>query len=238
VGFLGIFGGTKTERLVKKLSNAYAQTSERVRAMEILASMGTQESLFGLLRRFSFRVERDILDQDEKEQAFDLTVAAGEKAIPAIEEYVAQYDSVYWPLKALKEIAGLDAAVEVLLRVLDAADQREGRKNEQRDQLVANLRDFQHPRIKERLLNLCDDSNEDVRLKALDGLATYGEEAGLEAFANRILDAEESAAVKSVLFEQLVDMGWSLAPWRKEIEEREILPGFYRFNSSGAVIRS
>ena len=97
---LGIFGGSKTDRLVKKLTNAYAQTAERMRAMEILAGMETDESLFGLLKRFSYRVERDILDQDEKERAFELIVAAGDKAIPAIEKYVGQYDSVYWPLKA------------------------------------------------------------------------------------------------------------------------------------------
>ena len=238
MGFLGMFGGSKTDRLVKKLTNAYAQTSERVRVMEILADMGTDESLYGLLKRFSYRVERDILDQDEKERAFDLIVGAGEKAIPSIERYVAEYDSVYWPLKALKSIAGLEAAVTVLLRVLDSADQKEGRVNEQRDQLVANLRDFQHPLIKERLVGLCEDPNDEVRLKALDGLATYGPDAALEAFAARILDADESASVKAVLFEQLVESGWSLAPWRAEIEERELLPGFYRLNSSGAVIRS
>ena len=235
---LGIFGGSKTDRLVKKLTNAYAQTAERMRAMEILAGMETDESLFGLLKRFSYRVERDILDQDEKERAFELIVAAGDKAIPAIEKYVGQYDSVYWPLKALKNIAGLDAAVTVLLRVLDSAEQREGRVNEQRDQLVANLRDFKHPRIEERLRLLCADPSDDVRLKALDGLATYGEKAALEAFVNRILDPDESASVKAVLFEQLVESGWSLGPWRAEIEEREILPSFYRLSGTGTVVRA
>jgi HEAT repeat protein len=233
-----MFGGSKVDRLVKKLTNAWVQTHERIRAMEILASMGTDEALFGLLRRFSYRVERDILDQDEKEAAFNLIVAVGPSAIPAIERYVSQFDSVYFPMKALKEIAGMEAAVEVLMRVLDEADKKEGRVNEQRDQLVSNLRDFQHPRIQERLLLLCSDPSDEVRLKALDALATYGEDAALEAFAARILDADESPSVKAVLYEQLIEHGWCLAKWKAEIEERELLPTFYRLSAKGILERS
>lgn len=238
MGLKSMFGGSKVDRLVKKLTNAWAQTHDRTRAMEVLASMGTDESLFALLRRFSYRVERDILDQDEKDFAYQLIVAAGPSAIPPIERYVAQFDTVYFPMKALKEIAGLDAAVEVLMRVLDAAEKKEGRVNEQRDQLVSNLRDFQHPRIMERLLLLCHDPAEDVRLKALDALATYGAEAGAGAFAARILHEDETSAVKSVLFEQLVEHGWSMSAWKAEIETREILPNFYKFNKKGVLERA
>ena len=238
MGFLGLFGGSKIDRMVKKLTNAWVQTQERQRIMHALADIGTEEALFGLLRRFSFRIEQSIIDEDEKQQALNLTVAAGEAAIPAIEKYVGQFDAVYYPLKALKEIAGIETAVALIIRVLDQAETFEGRVNEQRNQLVSNLRDFKHPLIQERLLTLCRDEDEEIRLKAIDALSTYGEDVALAAMAERILDQNESPSVKGVLFEQLLEEAWSLAPWRDEILEADILPSYYRMNKRGTLERA
>ena len=238
MALFGLFGGSKVDRLVKKLTNAWVQTQERQRIMHVLADMGTDEALFGLLKRFSYRTEQSIVDEDEKQMALRLVVAAGNDVIPAIERYVEQYDRVYYPLKALKEIAGIDVAVELILRVLDKAEDYDGRINEQKNQLVSNLRDFQHPLIQERLIKLCNDENDEVRLKAIDALSTYGEEVALTAIAERLLDENESPSVKAVLFEQLLEDGWSLSRWRDALLEADVLPSYYRMNKRGTLERA
>jgi hypothetical protein len=233
------FGGnkSKTDKHIKKLTNAYAQTHERLRMMEILSETGSQESLLGLLQRFTFRTEASIIDEDEKEYCYKLLVSNGPVAIEPIRRFVAEQDAVFWPIKALREIAGIEAAVDLLLSALDRAEDREERVNEQKLQLVANLRDYPHPKIQARLNSLVEDPSEDVRIMAVDGLMTYGEETALEPSAKRVLDPEESPRVKMVILEQLIEHQWLLEPWRDGLEEDGILPFPYRIGANGMCER-
>jgi len=73
---------------------------------------------------------------------------------------------------------------------------------------------------------------------AVDGLLTYGADAALEHVAARILDEDESLRVKTVIYEQLLELEWSLTPWRAEIELAEILPKHYRIGGGGLLKRS
>lgn len=238
---MGLFGfGKKTskvDKLVKKLTNAYIQTHDRVRVMEQLAEMGSDDAISGLLQRFTYRTEQSIVDEDEKETAYRMLVEAGMYAQPAIERFIKKNDAVYWPLRALKEIVGLDETVDVLMRTLDGASSPEDRVNEHRTQLVSNLRDFPHARVEAKLTELSDDHDEEVRIMAVDGLLTYGPDSALPAAARRLLDPEESARVKSVILETLVEKNWSLGPWRKQLDEADSLPRPYRIGHDGRIVR-
>ena len=240
MGFFGIGGGrgTKVDRLRKKATNAYGQAIERTSAMRELRRMGTPEALEALLERFTINLDVTITDHEEKRELYEWLLEIGEGAVAPIESFVARHDGVYWPLKALKEISGIDRAVEGLLAALDRAETVSQRVNEQRVQLVSNLRDFPHPRVLERLKVLARDPNDEVRLMALDGLMTYGEGEAAAIVAERVLDPEETPRVHAVLFEQLVDLGWSLAPWRAAIEESAVIPGHYELDAQGRVVRA
>lgn len=237
MGLFG-FGGNKIDRYVKKLTNAYVQTHERIRMMELLAEEGTDEALLGILKRFTFRTEASIVDEDEKEIAYKLLVRAGSSAILPIERFVDSHEAVYWPIKALNEIAGIDTAVDLLLKVLDRSEERSGRVNEQKTQLVSNLRDFNHPRVLERLQALVTDEDEDVRIMAMDGLITYGQDTALQPAVRLLLDPEESARVKMVLLEQLIELQWSISAWREQFEEQDLLPYPYRVGANGCCERA
>ncbi|MEC9072485.1 MAG: HEAT repeat domain-containing protein, partial [Myxococcota bacterium] len=166
-----------------------------------------------------------------------LLVDAGPASVPPIERFVNFSDAVYWPVKALKEIVGTDHAVGVLLAALDNADGLDQRVNERKTQIVSNLRDFPHPRVEERLVALCDDPDEDVRIMAVDGLLTYGPESALSSIARRLLDGEESPRVKTVILEQLIELDWSLAPWRAQLDEAGGLPIPYELTHDGRIQR-
>jgi hypothetical protein len=237
MGFFG-FGGNKVDRYVKKLTNAYVQTHDRIRMIELLAEMETDESIYGILKRFTFRTEASIVDEDEKELAYKYLVRAGASAVLPIERFVDAHDAVYWPIKALHEIAGIDAAVDLILKVLDRSEERSGRVNEQKTQLVSNLRDFNHPRVLARLKTLVSDVDEDVRIMAMDGLLTYGHEVALQPAVRLLLDSEESAKVKMVLLEQLIELGWSLSTWGEQFEEQDLLPYPYRVGANGCCERA
>jgi hypothetical protein len=229
---------SKIDKLRRKSTNAFGQAIDRQHAMKELFRIGTPEALEALLERYGVNASVSIVDQDEKRELYEWLVSAGEKAIAPIESYVSRADGVYWPLKALREVAGLDRAVDALLRALDRAETIDARVNEQRAQLVSNLRDFQHPRVLERLKALCADPNDDVRMMALDGLITYGENEALPVVGARLVAADENHRIRSVLFEQLVEHGWSLATWRADMEASGVLPGHYAFGPTGALVRA
>jgi MoxR-like ATPase len=239
MGLFGFGGGdvAKIDRLKKKATNKYGQAIERTTAMRQLRQIGTPDALEALLERFMVNVDVTITDHDEKRELYEWLLEAGERAIGPIERFVATHDGVYWPLKALKEIAGLDRAVDGLLAALDRAETLSQRVNEQRVQLVSNLRDFPHPKTLARLKLLVHDKHDEVRLMALDGLMTYGEADAVSLVAERILDLEETPRVRHVLFEQLIDLQWSLGPWKEAIEAAGVLPTHYQLDAAGKVIR-
>lgn len=240
MGLFGFGGGNaaKIDKLKKRASNKYGQSIDRQAAMKSLFDIGTPEAYSGLLERYTINTDVTITDQDEKRQVYEWLVEAGEAAVRPIEEFVATHDGVYWPLRALKEIAGVERAVTALLAALDRAETVEIRVNEQKVQLVSNLRDFSHPKILERLKVLCRDGNAEVRLKSIDAAITYGEAEAVPLVAERLLDPEENPSVRSVLFEQLVDQGWSMAQWKQQLEESNVIPPHYKLAPNGAVIRA
>lgn len=239
---MGLFGfgksdSGKIDKLRKKATNKWGQAIERTMAMKSLRQIGTPDAWEALLERYGINLDVTITDQDEKRELYEWLVAAGEQVVGPIERYVATHDGVYWPLKALKEIAGIDRAVESLLTALDRAETLEQRVNEQKVQLVSNLRDFPHPKVLERLKRLVKDRNDEVRMMALDGLMTYGESEAVPLVAERILDPEETTRIRHVLYEQLLDLGWSLAPWKEAIEAADVMPAHYKLDATGRVIR-
>jgi hypothetical protein len=66
---------------------------------------------------------------------------------------------------------------------------------------------------------------------------TYGEADAVSLVAERILDLEETPRVRHVLFEQLIDLQWSLGPWKEAIEAAGVLPTHYQLDAAGKVIR-
>jgi hypothetical protein len=221
---MGLFGfgnsEGKIERLKKKATNKFGQAIERQMALKQLRQIGTPEALSALLARFTVTLDVTITDADEKREVFDWLVAAGEKSVEPIERFVATHDGVYWPLKALKEIAGLERAVKALLIALDRADSVE------------------HPDVRDRLKKLADDKNDEVRLMALDGLMTYGEAEAMPIVVRRLIDPNEVASIRSVLFEQLVDHEWTLGDSKDELIATGVIPSHYRIDQAGRVVRA
>ena len=87
MGFKNFFSSEgKEQRTVqragKKLLNKYQQTQERKRAIDILAGVGSEEAIVALLKRYQFRTESTIVDEDEKETVFNVCVNLGERAVP------------------------------------------------------------------------------------------------------------------------------------------------------------
>ncbi len=156
--FSKLFGGSKDEattedapakgpalppavvRLMKKVENKYGQAQDRQVAIRQLADMGTPEAVHGILRRFTFRIEQTIGDEEEKRQVFDEIVRLGPVSVPPILEFLEKENSPYWPTKALRDILGEEKTVAHLIDIIDRTEAIFDRDIERKIELVEPAR--------------------------------------------------------------------------------------------------
>lgn len=243
MGFLdSVFGGSdkrrdKTiDRAAKKLKNPHHQSDERKRQIEILTDIGTADAVFAMLGRFSMRTPGSIVDEDEKQLVFRSLIHLGDVAVEPIQRFIATQDAVYWPLRALTEIAGETIAVDTLLAALTQVEHGYNADMDRKEQLVANLREYLgDSRAVDKLTELADDPHEEVRVQALDALCETSDERVAALVARKILDPEETGRVRTTLWTILVDRGIDMSHHREELAEH--IPDSMFMDGNGVIQR-
>lgn len=241
MGLFDFLGGNKDpqkqiDKIKRRLMDPYRQTHERYAAMDELAKLGTPAALEALLERFTLRVSGPTVDEEEKQYCFGLIEKFGETAIEPLQRFIATRDAVYFPLKALRDLAGDDAAVDALMKAIEGTDPGYHEGLERLREIVSNLRDFQHPRVREALVGLLTSRNSEIRFFALDGLLTYPPEEVAPHLVSRLLDPNETARVKGLGYELAVEHGLPLGQWADDL--RPALPPSYRLDDEGKLQRA
>jgi HEAT repeat protein len=239
MGLLNIFGGKdpakQADKIKRRLTDIYRQTHERYEAMDQLARLGTPEALDALLARFTVRVQGSTIDEEEKLYAAERIAAWGEDAVPVLEAFIRSQNAIYFPLKALREIAGDDRAVELLLEVIADIDPGYHEGLERMREIVSNLRGFQHPRVREKLVELLDSPADDVRFYALDGLSTYPSNEVAGHFAERLSNPDESQRVKTAACELAIEHGMTFEAQAADVQKG--LGQNYQLNEQFEIVR-
>lgn len=205
------------EKHRRRLTDVYRQSHERYLAMDELAKLATDDSFAALLERFTVRVNGPTVDEEEKTYCYELLARSGEDAVPAIVTFIGTNNSVYFPLRALREIAGDDRAVDTLLAAMDDCDPGYHDGLERLREIVSNLRDFRHDRVRSALVDLLHSRSDEIRFYALDGLAGYPSDEVTEHFASRLLDPEETQRVKALAAELSVEHGFEFKRWADQL---------------------
>jgi HEAT repeat protein len=226
----------RVERLHKRLMNEHHQTLERKRAIADLEAIGTEDAIYALLGRFTYHTQGSIVDEDEKTMVFDVLRRKGADAIPALEEFIRREKAIYWPLRTLSELAGETRAVDVLLEALDSIEDRWEQSMERMNNLVSCLRDYQDPRVLERLLGLAADDFEEIRFLAVDGLSTFDNDPrAVDAIVERLLDPGETVRVRTFITDLLLDRRWNVKRFKKALTEQ--LPEGFFIDDTGVISR-
>lgn len=241
MGLFDFLGGSKDDqksidKIKRRLTDQFRQTHERYEAMDQLVKIGTPAALEALLERFTLRVNGPTVDEEEKQYCHDLVAKFGQAAIEPLQRYIQTHDAVYFPLKSLREIAGDEVAVATLLEVIDNADPGYHDGLERLREIVSNLRDFRHDKVREALGKLLTSRNNEIRFYALDGLVGYPPEQVAPLFAQVLLDPEESARVKGLACELAVEHQLPLQPWAAQLAT--MLPQTYRMDAQGVMQRA
>ena len=243
MGLLDIFSKEKREERaragnIQRTINKYSQSGDRYKAMEALATEGSDEALYGLLRRFGMMYDKSIDDEQEKEWVFDTLVSKGESALPAVKRYLAAADSVSWPLRVLQKIApDKDAEVDIVAEVLARHEPGYERDPTKKIQLIRHLGLMKHKKTPEIVIPYLGDMDEGVRFATVEALFALkaegvGREKLLELFVS---DSEESLRLRIRIAEGFADLGWLVQGHRDSVKEK--LPDGFQLDREGHILK-
>jgi hypothetical protein len=210
-----------------------AQNYDRQEAIAALADMKTGEAAAALLKRFTFKIDPSITDQEEKDTAFEGILAAGEEAIEPVRTFAAKAESLAWPMKILKELLPEDKFVEELLAWLDRWDTEYAKFIDPKLQLLVALEDHKHPAIREAVEPFLEDVNETARFHAVATLFVQGNDACATPMLRALAD-EESFRVKNKIADGFVSSGWLVAEEDRDAARKALPPG-YTIDGDGRV---
>ena len=243
MGLLDLFGNRESreqaslKKLGQKITQKWGPAENRQKAIEQLGELGTPAALKVLCLRFTVRAEVGISDDDEKEQARAVLVAAGQKAVGPVCEFLQEQESgVAWGLRVLASLAPpeeLLGTVHVLLQKLGREYTRDPEKKlvllswlrEHPD--LASLQPKGGPTRDEAVLPLLEDFVDDVRICAARAL-TLGppSDAAREALIALLLRDRDNARVRGDVLQALHDLGADVKGHRADVEALLVEPWF------------
>ncbi len=228
----------RRQRAIKKasarLTNAYMQGPDRMRGADTLLEFGTDEAIYGLLKRFTIRASNGVVDEEEKEQVLAMVVGLGEKAVPPIKRFIRREDQIYQALQALSTILPEDKVVQVIGEVLDEIGPDYMRNPERKLHMVQHLADIRGPETVRVLLPFLQDHDEGVRFQVIEGLRREGDEAAREPMLDAFCSEEESSLrIRKLILEVFEELGWKVKGFRGAVEA--LLPTGYVVEKSGKI---
>lgn len=221
----------KLAKLHRRLCEKWAQGYERLGAADELNGLPGEEPVFILLHRFGIQVPKISEDEDERKYVFDLLLAKGAEALPAIRRYIREKEDLAFPLQLLERIAGREETRRFLLEVLAELTPEYDRASHKKVEILQALGDHTDDEVIGRLLPFLKDPNDDVVLGAMEGLTRHpvpepAAEKIREAFLAVWTDEEEKPRLKRRLAELFKDLRWKVTGFRSRVEE-QLPEGFY-----------
>jgi len=228
-------GAAAAAKWAEKAADKRAQNYDRQEAIAELAEMGTPEAAAALLKRFTFKIDPSITDQEEKDGAYQGVLAAGEAAVPAIRAFAAKAESLAWPIKLVKALLPEEAYIEELLLWLERWDTEYAKFIDPKLQLLSALEEFRHPSILPKVEPFLEDVNGDARFLAVGAVLAQGSESAIPALLGALAQ-EESLRVKNRILDGFATRAW-LVPEELRDATRKALPPEYSIDGRGAVTR-
>jgi hypothetical protein len=240
---LGLFDffGSKEERekkrirdLGKKAQEKYGDNLARVKALEQLRDIGSDEAIATLLGRFNATTEPQINDAEEKEYVFEIVTGFGEKAVPEVKKYVARSDNVSWGLRCLDALVPADELVATLVEVLDRLAREYSREPDKKLLLVNHLAGHVDPRVPPAVRPFLEDPSDDVRIAAMACLVKQGDTESRVPLIHRFLE-DEAPRVRTAAAHALAELGVGVQGFREKVEAA--LPEGWHVDKAGVVKR-
>jgi hypothetical protein len=236
MGIMDLFSKQgRTERArasnIKGALNKYAQSADRFRNLQALRDDGSEEALYGLLRRFGMMYDKTIEDEQEKDWVFEVLAEKGITILPSLKKYMRDADSISWPLRLLDKVADRETELAALREVLERHEPGYERDPTKKIQLLNHLAGLKDKRVPALAAPYLADMDEGVRYAAAETLLRQGDEAAASA---ALLDQlskpeEDSLRIRLQIAEGFAEQGWTVPADRREAVMK-FLPDAFRLS--------
>ena len=207
------------KNLGRVLRKTRAKDERMDESIHYLSELGTDEALYGLLRRYDVTIKSESMDRFEKELIQQLMVAKGVRVKGPLLQFLGGSENVTWPIQILREICEEDEVVQIIVDVLDGEVGKDTFKPDKKVRLLELLQDHVDDRVPPVVMQALDDFDGTVRYGAVETLFAQQSEAAREALLKVLTDPEEeSGRIKKRILEGVISTGWTIKGFRKAVE--------------------
>ncbi|HYV48057.1 MAG TPA: HEAT repeat domain-containing protein [Myxococcaceae bacterium] len=223
VGFLDMFGGgtpaEKAQKLKAKVTQKYGDPLVRQKAIQQVAQLRVPEAVTVLMSRFTFTVEPQTTDSDEKEQTFQHICDLGKGAVAPVTEFLRKSEHASsWALRVLASTLAEGEVIGTVTDELSRLGSAYTRDPEKKVVLLGFLSGKSDERIAKVALPFLEDHSDDVKIAALKLLGPLQHEPAREPML-RLLTGEETARrVQTNAMEALFESQFGVQGFREKVE--------------------
>ena len=238
MGLLDFFGGgtpaDKAQRLKAKATQKYGDAATRQKALQQLAELKHADAVPVLMNRFTFAVDPQTTDAEEKEHAFQAICELEKDAVPPVKAFLVRSDAASsWALKILVEVLSPDEVMQVVTEELQRLGANYTRDPEKKDVLIRFLEGKQDDRVGPVLVPFLNDMSDDVKMAALKTLASLKYEPAREPLLTLLVTDETAKRVQTACIATLIETGFLVTGFREKVEAK-LSEGTF-IDKSGAV---
>ncbi|MDP2312304.1 MAG: HEAT repeat domain-containing protein [Pseudomonadota bacterium] len=207
---LGGAGG-QMKRHARRIANRDAQAEDREASAHWLAEKGTEEALLAMCSRFALQLEHGLKDRKEKDIVFELLAEHGPRGAAVARRWATENPNFHHAVRLVERIEGPEAAVGLLLDLLEAEQVDQEFKPEKKRNLLISLAERRSAKIVESAQRFLTDFDEGVRHAAIEALAAQEGDAALPHLARALQEPkEESTRIRGRLVEIFQQRKWPL----------------------------
>ena len=223
MGILDIFGGgtpaQKAQRLKAKVTQKYGDPTVRQKAIQQLAELRVPEAVAVLMARFTFTVEPQTTDADEKEQTFQYLCDLGKDAVAPVGEFLRRSEHASsWALRLLSALLPEAEVIGLATAELDRLGSAYTRDPEKKVVLLNFLTGKSDERIAKAVLPFLDDHSDDVKIAALKALGPLRYEPAREPMLQLLTGEETARRVRNDALAALHESQFGVQGYREKVE--------------------
>ena len=216
--------GRKQRALQKncaKAANKKIKPDDRRPALHDLLVDGSDEAIEGLLRRFTFNYDLNIvMDEEEKNYVYEGLLAIGDNILPVVRKHLKTAPTLSWGMRLVDDLCDHEAVWVVLEGVLEDFDPEYERDPSRKIQLMTFLGEFSDERAVDALIPFLGDHDETVRYVTVESLFKQGQEQARQELLKLLVDEEEeSLRIKNRIIEGMIEHGWRVKGFRGSVEK-------------------
>lgn len=238
MGLFDFFGGgtpaEKAQKLKGKATQKYGDAATRQKALEQLSEIRHPDAVPVLMQRFTFAVDPQTTDAEEKKHVFDAICGLGKDAVPPVQAFLTRSDSASsWALKILDAVLPPDEVLQIVADELKRLGAEYTRDPEKKEVLIRFLEGKQDERVGPVLVPFLHDMSDDVKMAALKTLASLTYEPAREPLLGLLIGDDTAKRVQTACVATLAATGFSVQGFREKVEAR--LGDGYVIDKAGLV---